>query len=307
MEIYFPIANMAMPTLAPLLIGAVVGMLSGLFGVGGGFLMNPLLIMLGVPPTVAVATGTLQIAAASVSGAFTHWRRGTLDPALSLCMVIGGLAGALAGNRSFVLLKSLGQIDLVIALSYVILLGSVGAMMMAESVRAILRRRAAEPVRRKLHPHGWLHGLPLKMKFRRSRLYISVFIPGGIGFVIGVMTAIMGVGGGFLAIPAMIYLMAMPVGLTIGTSLMQITVVSAAVVMLHAVTTHGVDLVLGLLLILGGVGGAQIGALFGQKLRGEEMRFLLAAMVLAVCAHVAYGLVATPDELFTIEYRPVEG
>jgi uncharacterized membrane protein YfcA len=145
------------------------------------------------------------------------------------------------------------------------------------------------------------------MKFRRSRLYISVFIPGGIGFVIGVMTAIMGVGGGFLAIPAMIYLMAMPVGLTIGTSLMQITVVSAAVVMLHAVTTHGVDLVLGLLLILGGVGGAQIGALFGQKLRGEEMRFLLAAMVLAVCAHVAYGLVATPDELFTIEYRPVEG
>ncbi len=307
MEIYFPIANMAMPTIAPLLIGAVVGILSGLFGVGGGFLMNPLLIMLGVPPTVAVATGTLQITAASISGSFTHWRRGTLDLSLSLCMVAGGLLGALAGNRSFVLLKSLGQIDLVIALAYVILLGSMGAMMMTESVHAILRRRAAQPVRGKLHPHGWLHGLPFKVKFRKSRLYISVFIPGGIGFIVGVMTAIMGVGGGFLAIPAMIYLMAMPVSLTIGTSLMQITVVSAVVVLLHAVTTYGVDLVLGLLLILGGVAGAQIGTMFGQKLRGEETRFLLALIVLAVCGYVFYGLVATPDELYTIEYRPVEG
>jgi len=216
MEVYFPIANMAMPIIAPLLIGLVVGVLSGLFGVGGGFLMNPLLIMLGVPPTVAVATGTLQITAASISGSFTHWRRGTLDPMLSLCMMGGGLLGAIAGNRSFVLLKSLGQIDLVISLAYVILLGSMGALMTAESLRAILRRRAAA-MPGKLHPHGFLHGLPLKVKFRKSRLYISVFIPGGIGFVIGVMTAIMGVGGGFLAIPAMIYLMAMPVTLTIGT------------------------------------------------------------------------------------------
>jgi hypothetical protein len=226
---------------------------------------------------------------------------------LSLCMMGGGLLGALAGNRSFVLLKSLGQIDLVIALAYVLLLGTMGAMMMTESVRAILRRRAAQPVRGKLHPHGMLHGLPLKVKFRKSRLYISVFIPGGIGFVIGVMTAIMGVGGGFLAIPAMIYLMAMPVTLTIGTSLLQITVVSAAVVMLHAISTHGVDLVLAFLLILGGVAGAQFGTMFGQRLRGEETRFLLALIVLAVCAHVFYGLVATPDELYTIEYRPIEG
>ncbi|MCC6471633.1 MAG: sulfite exporter TauE/SafE family protein [Alphaproteobacteria bacterium] len=306
MDIYFPIANMAMPILSPILIGVVVGVLSGMFGVGGGFLMNPLLIMLGVPPTVAVATGTLQITAASVSGAFTHWRRGTLDPIMATCMVGGGLLGALAGNRTFVLLKSLGQIDLVIALAYVILLGAMGAMMLAESARAILRRRGA-PVRRKLHPHGLLHGLPLKVKFRKSRLYISVFIPCGLGFVVGVMTAIMGVGGGFLAVPAMIYMMAMPVTLTVGTSLLQITVVSAVVVFLHALSTQGVDVVLALLLILGGVAGAQVGTIFGQRLRGEETRFLLALMVLAVCAYVLYGLVATPDELYTIEYRPMEG
>ncbi|MCC7048796.1 MAG: sulfite exporter TauE/SafE family protein [Alphaproteobacteria bacterium] len=306
MEIYFPIANMAMPIISPILIGVAVGVLSGMFGVGGGFLMNPLLIMLGVPPTVAVATGTLQITAASVSGAFTHWRRGTLDPIMATCMVGGGLLGALAGNRTFVLLKSLGQIDLVIALAYVILLGSMGGMMLAESARAILRRRGA-PVRRKLHPHGLLHGLPLKVKFRKSRLYISVFIPCGLGFVVGVMTAIMGVGGGFLAVPAMIYMMAMPVTLTVGTSLLQITVVSAVVVFLHALSTQGVDLVLALLLILGGVAGAQVGTIFGQRLRGEETRFLLALMVLAVCAYVLYGLVATPDELYTIEYRPMEG
>jgi uncharacterized membrane protein YfcA len=305
-EIYFPIANMALPIYSPIMIGVAVGVLSGLFGVGGGFLMNPLLIMLGVPPTVAVATGTLQITAASISGASTHWRRGTLDPVMAACMIGGGLLGALAGNRTFVLLKSLGQIDLVIALAYVILLGAMGGLMLAESARAILRRRGA-PVRRKLHPHGVLHGLPLKAKFRKSRLYISVFIPSGLGFIVGVMTAIMGVGGGFLAVPAMIYLMAMPVTLTVGTSLLQITVVSAVVVYLHALSTQGVDLVLALLLILGGVAGAQVGTMFGQRLRGEETRFLLALMVLAVCAYVFYGLVATPDELYTIEYRPIEG
>ena len=305
MDLYFPIANMSLPIYVPLLIGGAVGVLSGLFGIGGGFLMNPLLIMFGVPPTVAVATGTLQITASSISGAFANWRRGTADPAMALVMVGGGLFGALVGNWVFVILKGLGQIDLVISLAYVILLGTMGAMMMNESIRAIIRRRKNTMVRRKLHAHGWMHGLPLKVKFRKSRLYISVFLPGGLGMVVGIMTAIMGVGGGFLAVPAMIYLMGMPTTLTIGTSLLQITMVSAAVVYLHALTTQGVDLVLALMLIIGGVAGAQVGALYAQRMRGEEMRFLLALVVLAVCAYVAYGLVIRPDELYTIEYSAI--
>ncbi len=305
MDLYFPIANMSLPIYVPLLIGGAVGVLSGLFGIGGGFLMNPLLIMFGVPPTVAVATGTLQITASSISGAFANWRRGTADPAMALVMVGGGLFGALVGNWVFVILKGLGQIDLVISLAYVILLGTMGAMMMNESIRAIIRRRKNTMVRRKLHAHGWMHGLPLKVKFRKSRLYISVFLPGGLGMVVGIMTAIMGVGGGFLAVPAMIYLMGMPTTLTIGTSLLQITMVSAAVVYLHALTTQGVDLVLALMLIIGGVAGAQVGALYAQRMRGEEMRFLLALVVLAVCAYVAYGLVIRPDEPYTIEYSAI--
>lgn len=305
MDLYFPIANMSLPIYVPLLIGGAVGVLSGLFGIGGGFLMNPLLIMFGVPPTVAVATGTLQITASSISGAFANWRRGTADPAMALCMVGGGLIGALVGNGVFVVLKGLGQIDLVISLAYIILLGTMGAMMMNESIRAIVRRRKNTVIRRKLHAHGWMHGLPLKVKFRKSRLYISVFLPGGLGMIVGLMTAIMGVGGGFLAVPAMIYLMGMPTTLTIGTSLLQITMVSAAVVYLHALTTQGVDLVLALMLIVGGVAGAQVGSLYAQRMRGEEMRFLLALVVLAVCAHVAYGLVIRPDELYTIEYGAI--
>jgi uncharacterized membrane protein YfcA len=306
MDIYLPIAELAVPWILPILVGGLVGALSGLFGVGGGFIMNPLLIMMGVPPAVAVSTGALQIFAASVSGSFAHWRRGTVDWAMAGCMIGGGLLGALAGNRAFVLLRAIGQIDLVIALSYAILLGSMGGLMVTESGRMILRARAGAAVRAKLHPHTWLHGLPLKVKFRKSRLYISVFLPLGLGLVVGVMTAIMGVGGGFLAVPAMIYLMGMPTMLTVGTSLLQITATSAAVVYLQAISTHAVDVVLALLLILGGVAGAQAGAAFGQRLRGEYARFLLGLIVLAVAGWVFYGLVAAPQELFTIEYRPPE-
>ncbi len=304
MEVYLPIANVALPTIAPLVIGVVVGALSGMFGVGGGFLMNPLLIMMGVPPTVAVATGALQITASSISGSFTHWRRGTLDAAMAGCLIAGGVVGAVLGNQAFVFLRSLGQIDLVIALAYVILLGTMGALMLNESIRAIVRSRRKIAVRGKLHQHTFLHGLPLKVKFRKSRLYISIFLPLGVGVAVGIMTAIMGVGGGFLAIPAMIYLMGMPTTLTIGTSLLQITVTSAAAVYLHALSTQGVDIVLALLLILGGVAGAQIGVMFGQRMRGEQTRLLLGLIVLAVCARVAFDLVATPDELFTIQYQP---
>lgn len=304
MEVYLPIANVALPTIAPLVIGVVVGALSGMFGVGGGFLMNPLLIMMGVPPTVAVATGALQITASSISGSFTHWRRGTLDAAMAGCLIAGGVVGAVLGNQAFVFLRSLGQIDLVIALAYVILLGTMGALMLNESIRAIVRSRRKIALRGKLHQHTFLHGLPLKVKFRKSRLYISIFLPLGVGVVVGIMTAIMGVGGGFLAIPAMIYLMGMPTTLTIGTSLLQITVTSAAAVYLHALSTQGVDIVLALLLILGGVAGAQAGVMFGQRLRGEQTRLLLGLIVLAVCARVAFDLVAAPDELFTIQYQP---
>ncbi|MCK6449535.1 MAG: sulfite exporter TauE/SafE family protein [Alphaproteobacteria bacterium] len=304
MEVYLPIANVALPTIAPLVIGVVVGALSGMFGVGGGFLMNPLLIMMGVPPTVAVATGALQITASSISGSFTHWRRGTLDAAMAGCLIAGGVVGAVLGNQAFVFLRSLGQIDLVIALAYVILLGTMGALMLNESIRAIVRSRRKIALRGKLHQHTFLHGLPLKVKFRKSRLYISIFLPLGVGVVVGIMTAIMGVGGGFLAIPAMIYLMGMPTTLTIGTSLLQITVTSAAAVYLHALSTQGVDIVLALLLILGGVAGAQAGVMFGQRLRGEQTRLLLGIIVLAVCARVAFDLVVTPDELFTIQYQP---
>lgn len=301
MEVYLPIANMALPTIAPLIIGVVVGALSGLFGVGGGFLMNPLLIMLGVPPAVAVATGALQITASSISGSFTHWQRGTLDPAMGGCLIAGGVVGALIGNRVFVFLKSLGQIDLVIALAYVILLGLMGALMLNESIRAIIRTRRKVAVRGKLHQHTFLHGLPLKVKFRKSRLYISIFLPLSVGTFVGIMTAIMGVGGGFVAVPAMIYLMGMPTTLTVGTSLLQITVTSAVAVYMHALSTEAVDIVLALLLIIGGVAGAQIGVTYGQRMRGEHTRLLLGLMVLAVCARVAYGLVIEPDELFTIQ------
>lgn len=302
MDVYLPIAEMAVPWLAPLVIGAVVGVLSGLFGVGGGFLMNPLLIMMGVPPVVAVSTGALQIVAASISGVVAHWRRGTVDLAMAFTMTAGGLIGAFGGNRLFVLLRSMGHIDLVIALSYVILLGLMGGLMLVESMRLILRTRLGIAARAKLHQHTFLHGLPLKVKFRKSRLYISVFLPLGLGVVVGLMTAIMGVGGGFLAVPAMIYLMGMPTMLTVGTSLLQITITSASVVYLQAVSTHAVDVVLAFLLILGGVAGAQFGAAFGQRLRGEHARLLLSLMVLAVAAQVLYTLVATPKDLFVIEY-----
>ncbi len=301
MEIYLPIAEMAVPWIAPLFIGTVVGVLSGLFGVGGGFLLNPLLIMMGVPPTVAVSTGALQIVAASVSGVVAHWQRGTVDLAMAACMTAGGLIGAFGGNRLFVLLKAMGHIDLVIALSYVVLLGLMGGLMLVESVRLILRMRFGGIARSKLHQHTFLHGLPLKVKFRKSRLYISVFLPLGLGVIVGLMTAIMGVGGGFLAVPAMIYLMGMPTMLTVGTSLVQITATSASVVYLQAISTHAVDMVLAALLILGGVAGAQFGAAFGQRLRSEHSRLLLSLMVLAVAAQVLYTLVVTPKDLFTLD------
>ena len=298
MSVYLPIAEMSVDALLLLGIGLGVGWLSGLFGVGGGFLLTPLLILIGIPAPVAVASGANQTVGASVSGLIAQWRRGNVDARMGCVLLVAGLAGSAAGTQLFVLLKRLGQIDLAVSLFYVVVLGTVGALMMRESLRAILRRRRALPAR--THQHSWLHGLPFKMRFRQSRLYISVIPPAVIGFGIGVLSSIMGVGGGFMLVPAMIYLLGMPTTTTIGTSLFQVTFVSANVTLLQALQTGSVDIVLTLLLLTGGVAGAQFGAAMGTKLRGEETRALLGLLVLLVAAGLLVGLLRTPDSLYLI-------
>lgn len=304
MEIYLPIAEMPVNMLLILGMGGAVGFLSGLFGVGGGFLMTPLLMFAGIPPAVAVATAANQVIAASVSGAFAHWRRRAIDFQMGWLLVGGGIAGSVIGIYLFDLMKVTGQIELLVSLSYVVFLGSVGSLMLYESIRAIRRRQAGAPTPARSHGHHfWLHGLPLKMRFRRSRLYISAIGPVGIGFFVGLLTAIMGVGGGFIMVPAMIYLLHVPTSIVVGTSLFQIIFVTALVTFLHALSTKAVDVVLTLLLVIGAVIGAQLGARFGLRLRGEQLRALLGMLVLAVALRLAYDLVTPPPDLFSIVTR----
>jgi uncharacterized membrane protein YfcA len=305
MNIYLPIAEMSVNVFLILGLGGGIGFLSGLFGVGGGFLMTPLLIFIGIPPAVAVGSEANQIVAASVSGALAHMRRGNVDFKMGLVLVVGGFAGSGVGVVIFTLLRQLGQVELLIALSYVVFLGSIGALMLFESGRTMLRRQAGTATRGKLHQHMWLHGLPFKMRFRRSSLYISAFVPLGIGFLVGILAAIMGVGGGFIMVPAMIYLLGMPTAVVVGTSLFQIIFVTANVTFLQATTNQTVDIVLALLLLAGAVIGAQLGTKVGGRLRGEQLRGLLALMVLAVCAKIAYDLVSTPIDVFSI--REISG
>lgn len=301
MQIYLPIAEMSVNILLILGMGAAVGFLSGMFGVGGGFLITPLLIFSGIPPAVAVATEANQIVASSVSGAFAHWRRRSLDLRMGMVLLIGGSLGSFVGVAIFSKLKESGQVDLMISLSYVLFLGGIGSMMFVESLRAIRKaRKGGVQGRRKPGSHSWIHGLPFKMRFRRSKLYISAIPVVLIGFVVGMLAAIMGVGGGFIMVPAMIYLLRMPTNVVVGTSLFQIVFVTALVTILHAVNTQTVDLFLALVLIVGGVAGAQLGALVGVKLQGEQLRFLLAAMVLAVCLKMGWDLVSTPADLYSI-------
>jgi uncharacterized membrane protein YfcA len=297
-QVYLPIAEMSVDALLLVGIGFLVGWLSGLFGVGGGFLLTPLLILIGVPSAVAVASGANQTLGASVSGLIAQARRANVDWPMGAVLVAGGLAGSVAGVQLFALLRRLGQLDAAVALSYVLILGVVGALMVMESLRALLRRHRAVPAR--MHQHGWAHGLPFKMRFRKSRLYMSVLPPLGIGFGIGVLSAIMGVGGGFMLVPAMIYLLGMPTAVVIGTSMFHIVCVTAAVTFLQAVQLGAVDIVLTLLLLLGGVAGAQLGVAMGGKLRGEETRALLGLLVLAVAAMLLWNLVAPPEELFSV-------
>ena len=300
MQIYLPIAEMSLNVFLLLGMGGVVGFLSGLFGVGGGFLMTPLLIFIGVPPAVAVGTEANQIVAASVSGVLAHWRRGNVDVKMGLVLLLGGLAGSTLGVMLFSFLRGLGQIDLVISLSYVVFLGTIGSLMLYESMRAMRRRKTAPGQRMKLHQHTWVHGLPLKMRFRRSKLYISALLPFTVGFLVGVLAAIMGVGGGFIMVPAMIYLLGMPTAVVIGTSLFQIIFVTANVTFLQAYANQTVDVVLALMLLTGAVIGAQFGARAGARLRGEELRGLLALMVLAVCGKLFFDLLVTPDDIYSL-------
>ncbi|MBC6440610.1 MAG: sulfite exporter TauE/SafE family protein [Rhodospirillales bacterium] len=299
-QIYLPIAEMSVDILLLLGMGGAVGFLSGLFGVGGGFLMTPLLIFIGVPPPVAVGSEVNQVVAASVSGFMAHWRRRQVDFKMGSVLLVGGMAGSAFGVWLFGLLRQLGQIDLVISVSYVVMLGAIGLLMMVESVRAILRRKDGAAPRRKAHIHRWGHGLPFKMRFRASRLYISAIMPILLGFLVGVLAAIMGVGGGFLLVPAMIYLLGMPVSIVIGTSLFQITFVTAVATFLHATSTQTVDVVLAGLLTLGAVIGAQFGTRVGAELRGEELRGLLALVVLGVCGTLVYRLVSEPSSLYSL-------
>jgi uncharacterized membrane protein YfcA len=301
MLIYLPIAEMSVDVFVILALGGGVGMLSGLFGVGGGVLMTPLLIFIGVPPPVAVGSEAAQIVASSVSGVLAHMRRGNVDFRMGLVLLLGGFVGSTAGVKLFAFLRNVGQVDLVIALSYVVILGTVGALMLTESARSLRRRqRTGVAHRGKLHQHNWLHGLPLKMRFPKSKLYISSLLPFSLGAVVGVLAAIMGVGGGFIMVPAMIYLLGMPTSVVVGTSLFQIIFVTANVTFLQAYENQTVDIVLALLLLIGGVVGAQFGARLGAKLRGEQLRGLMAIMVLGVALKLAHDLVATPADIYSI-------
>ncbi|SLN46100.1 hypothetical protein PSA7680_02352 [Pseudoruegeria aquimaris] len=299
MQIYLPIAEVSVNLLLLMGLGGLVGVLSGMFGVGGGFLLTPLLFFIGIPPAVAVATGANQIVASSVSGVLAHLRRRTVDMRMGGVLLAGGLVGAAAGVKIFNVLKGMGQVDLLVTLFYVVFLGIIGTLMFVESLNAI--RRAGKPgARVKRHKHNWVHNLPIKMKFRTSGLYISVIPPLMVGALVGVLSAIMGVGGGFIMVPAMIYLLGMPTKVVVGTSLLQIIFVTAFTTMLHAVTNHTVDILLALLLLLGGVVGAQIGTRIGTKLRAEQLRVLLAGLVLLVCGKLALELLLRPQELYSL-------
>lgn len=301
MHFYLPIAEMSANIFIFLGMGGAVGFLSGMFGVGGGFLMTPLLIFSGIPPAVAVGTEAAQIVASSVSGAIAQWRRKNVDFKMGTILLCGGLVGSVVGVQLVRLLREAGQFDMVVALSYVTFLGVIGTLMMIESVNAIRKSRSGKPASgRRPGQHSWIHGLPLKMRFHRSKLYISAIPPLLIGALVGVLAAIMGVGGGFIMVPAMIYLLRVPTNVVVGTSLFQIMFVTAATTVLHAYQNQTVDIVLALLLMIGGVIGAQFGAVAGEKLKGEQLRFLLAGLVIAVCIKMAWGLIGTPDELYSI-------
>lgn len=300
-QIYLPIAEISVNLLVMLGLGAAVGFLSGMFGVGGGFLLTPFLMLSGIPPAIAVATGANQIVGTSVSGTLAQWRRGNVDVQMGAILIGGGVVGALIGVLLLRYLRELGQAGLMISLTYVCFLGAIGALMLWESVNAIRRQRAGKTVSvRRSGQHNWIHGLPFKMRFPRSRLYISAIPPLVIGGVVGLLAAFLGVGGGFVMVPAMIYLLRMPTNIVIGTSIFQIIFVTAIVTLLHATLNHTLDILLAFLLVIGGVIGGQFGVRAAQKLRGEQLRALLALMVLGVAGRILFDLLVRPSDLYSI-------
>ena len=301
MSIYLPVAELPVNLFLILGLGVAVGFISGMFGVGGGFLMTPLLILVGIPPAVAVANVPSHMAASSLSGALSYWRRRLVDLGLGLVLLSGGIIGTAVGVWVFAVLLRLGQLDLVVGLSYVTLLGIVGGIMLAESARAIMRaQHGAPPVVRRPGTHAWFHGLPFKLRFRQSRIYVSALPVTVIGFGIGFFGAIMGIGGGFLLIPALIYLMRVPTTVSVATSLFITLCTMLIATILHAMENHTVDIVLAFSLMVGGVIGAQFGARAGQAIRAEQLRLLLGLLIVGVALRVAIDLVAVPRELFTV-------
>jgi len=300
MQLYLPIAEVSVNALALLGLGGLVGVLSGMFGVGGGFLITPLLMFIGVPPGVAVATGANQVVASSVSGVLAHLKRRTVDFRMGLVLLAGGVIGSGLGIWVFSILRRMGQVELLVQLSYVLFLGLIGAMMLQESLRALHRASKPWAPPRRAHQHYLVHRLPLKLRFRVSGLYISVVPPMAVGAVVGFLAAIMGVGGGFIMVPAMIYLLGMPTKVVVGTSLFQIIFVTAFTTLMHAVTAYSVDILLAVVLIFGGVIGAQIGTQIGLRLKAERLRLFLALLVLAVSVKIAFDLLLTPAELYVL-------
>ncbi len=301
MDVYLPIANLSVNGLVIVALGALTGILSGMFGVGGGFLTTPLLIFYGVPPTVAAASAASQVTGASVSGVFAYYRRGTVDFQIGSVMVAGGIIGTAIGAMLFRLLQQLGQIDTVINMLYVLLLGSIGTIMARESIQAIRAERSGTPIpARKRRHHPLVASLPMRWRFYRSGLYISPLAPLLLGMGVGVLTMLMGIGGGFVLVPAMLYILGMSANVVVGTSLYQILFVTMATTMMHAMTTKAVDIVLAALLLIGSVTGAQLGAQFAQKASPVHLRLILAAIVLIIALRLALGLGYRPDEIYTV-------
>ncbi|NTS30735.1 hypothetical protein SAMN05428967_3461 [Phyllobacterium sp. YR620] len=306
--VYLPIAEISVNIFVLFFMGAAVGFLSGMFGVGGGFLITPLLIFYNIPPAVAVATGANQVIASSFSGALTHFKRGSLDVKLGSLLVVGGIVGSAIGIYVFVLLRQLGQLDLIVSLLYVVFLSTIGGLMLYESIKAMRRTRAGQlATLKRPGQHNWVHKLPFKMRFRASKIYVSIIPVLVLGGAIGFLSSIMGVGGGFIMVPAMIYLLKVPTNVVIGTSLYQIVFVTAFTTVMQATTNQSVDIVLAMLLMSGGVVGAQYGTRIGQKLRGEQLRALLATLVLAVGLRLAIELFVTPDDIYSVTLALVSG
>ena len=306
MQIYLPIADIPVNIFLIFGMGLAVGFISGMFGIGGGFLMTPLLIFVGISPAVSVASVSAHISASSFSGALSYWRRNTIDFPLALMLLSGGILGSGSGVALFTVLRNIGQLDITIGLSYVTLLSVVGMLMISESVRAMMRSHRGGSVElRRPGTHTWVHGLPFKIRFKRSKIYVSAIPVMMIGFTIGFVGAVMGIGGGFLLVPMLIYFLRVPTATVLGTSMVLTFVTMASATVMHAVTNHLVDAVLALILMVGGVIGAQFGARTGQAMRGERLRFLLGLLVLAVGLRFAFQLVVQPEDLYSI--RLLEG